>query len=89
MPVSYTHLDVYKRQLWQFIGDSDRVVPKLAEVVPFFIEGWRPASIEGFMTTPQDELTSADHARLTPVEWLASGGDAAAVTAILKRIAQL
>lgn len=80
--------------LWQFIGDTDRVVPKLSEVVPHFIDGWQPASVEGFMTTPQRDLPSGlegavgDEAWMTPVEWLASGGDPAAIIAILDRIAR-
>ncbi len=79
--------------LWQFIGDQ--VVPGLAEVIPHFLEGWQPASIEGFMTTPQedlpsglDDVASGDEGRMTPVEWLAGGGDPAAVVGILDRIAR-
>lgn len=79
--------------LWQFI--DDQVVPGLAEVVPHFLDGWQPASVEGFMSTPQEGLPSSpesnatsDAGRMTPVEWLAGGGDPAAVVAILDRIAR-
>lgn len=72
--------------LWQFVGDD--AIPGLKEVTPYFLEGWQPASIEGFMTTPKEELTSGDDAPMSPVEWLAGGGDPAAVVAILDRIAR-
>lgn len=79
--------------LWQFI--DDQVVPGLTEVIPHFIDGWQPATVEGFMTTPQADLhsgladpASEDEGRMTPVEWLAGGGDPAAVVEILERIAR-
>lgn len=74
--------------LWQFIGEGDRVVPRLSRIIPAFPAGWHPASIEGFMTTPQTDLVSAEGSETTPVEWLASGEDPAAVVAILERIAR-
>lgn len=72
--------------LWQFI--DDQVVPGLSGVIPHFLDGWQPASVEGFMTTPQEDLPSGPDDSVTPVEWLAGGGDPAAVVAILDRIAR-
>lgn len=74
--------------LWQFVGTSDRVVPRLAAVLPAMPAGWQPASVEGFMVTPQEGLSADDRDWMSPVEWLASGGEPAAVVAILERIAR-
>lgn len=46
---------VYPR--WQFINQTDDgPVPHLALVVTGLLEGWHPASVEGFMPTPKDSL---------------------------------
>lgn len=77
---------------WQFL-EGGKVLPNLPAVVPAFPAQWQPASIEGFMTTPQRDLSagsadgSADEVHLSPAEWLAGGGDPAEVVAILDRIA--
>ena len=77
---------------WQFDPETRRVLPHLAQVVEAFPYGWHPASIEGFMTTPQSNLppglvgTHADETHVTPVEWLRNGGDPQALVEILEGI---
>lgn len=77
---------------WQFAAGADTIVPHLAAVVDAFPEGWHPASIEGFMTTPQRDLparidgAAGDDAYLTPVEWLVGGGNPDDIVRILEGI---
>jgi hypothetical protein len=61
--------------LWQFTSDPARpVLPGLAALVKGFQEDMHPASVQGFMTTPQMDLL-VDGKRMTPVDWLLHGGD--------------
>ncbi|MCV0336376.1 hypothetical protein [Microbacterium sp.] len=76
---------------WQFIPSDEKVmlVPNLVDVVPAIPKDWGPADVEGFMTTPQDDLRPSDEAVepdewLTPIEWLAALKDPAAVVSILE-----
>lgn len=57
---------------WQFV--DRRPLRGLREVVATLPERMHPLSVEGFMTSPQDELDGR-----TPVEWLATGGDVSVV----------
>jgi hypothetical protein len=60
---------------WQFTGDPRQpVLPGLARLVSAFPDDKHPASILGFMSTPQESLL-VDNERLTPVEWLQQGGN--------------
>lgn len=72
--------------LWQFV--DNKALPGLNVVIPHFIDGWHPASVEGFMTTPKEELSTDGETSLTPVAWLAGGGDPGKVVSILDRIAR-
>ena len=67
---------------WQLVGDTNLSLPRLAAVVEAFPEDWHPATIEGFMTTPQENLRIGD-ASATPVEWLLNDGDPRKIVGIL------
>ncbi|MCY1718605.1 hypothetical protein OVA26_16835 [Microbacterium sp. SL62] len=72
---------------WQFVADGNaaRVLPNLAAVIAAIPPGWGPADVEGFMTTPQEDLEASAESdvSLTPVEWLAAAKDPNAVVDIL------
>ena len=75
--------------LWQFTGDPARpVLPGLAALVHGIPADMHPASVQGFMTTPQEDLR-VDGERMTPVDWLLRGGDAEALVAILGSFLQM
>jgi hypothetical protein len=81
----YAFLSGRKRRypLWQFIEGTDRVVPGLGTVTKAFPAEWHPATVQGFMTTPQDGLR-IDAAKVAPTEWLLNGGDPSVVVGILE-----
>jgi len=57
---------------WQF---TDRgVLPGIEQVIAALPEDQPALVIAAFMTTPQEDLLARDQP-ITPVEWLASGGD--------------
>jgi hypothetical protein len=56
------------------LSEEQAVLPGLARLVPAFPADMRPASVNGFMTTPQEHLLVNDQ-RSTPVEWLLHGGN--------------
>lgn len=57
---------------WQFVNDLP--LRGLREVLAALPDSMHPLSVEGFMTTPQEELEDR-----SPVEWLSTGGDVAIV----------
>lgn len=66
-----TGITVHPR--WQFTADApDQRLPYLDRIIKAAPEGWHPASLQGFMTTPQRHLQS-DGKRLTPIQWLLQG----------------
>ncbi|WEF21338.1 MULTISPECIES: hypothetical protein [Microbacterium] len=75
---------------WQFIlGEKASTIPHLPLLVRAIPSDWDPADVEGFMTTPQDELRPSDDANdrnewMTPIEWLAAAKDPAPVVGILE-----
>src|SRR5699024_11116046 len=64
---------------WQFEGSQ--IVPGLREIVPAFPGYFHPLSIQGFMTTPHDELGAR-----SPAQWLLRGGPAGAVVALVEEL---
>lgn len=73
---------------WQFtVHEMQPVLPGLATVVKAFPADMQPATIQGFMTTPQESLRVDDEA-VTPPEWLLHGGDPRNVVAILDSLLQ-
>ena len=73
---------------WQFTGDADKpVLPHLADLTGAFRDGMHPASILGFMTTPQNSARTRGKPT-TPVEWLANGGDPQTLRDILESFLQ-
>lgn len=71
---------------WQFIESDDpkrRTLPNLSAVVKAIPDTMHPASVLGFMTTPQADLMVEDEA-VTPVEWLKGGGDVQEVVDLLR-----
>lgn len=70
---------------WQFVDNDDpkrRTLPGLSAVVKAIPDTMHPASVLGFMTTPQSDLLVDDEA-VTPVEWLKGGGDVQEVVDLL------
>jgi hypothetical protein len=68
---------------WQFTGDpAQPLLPGLADLVSGLPEGLHPSSVQGFMTTPQEDLV-VNGERMTPVEWLLQGGDPQRLVSIL------
>lgn len=63
------------------------MLPGLATLVKAFPDDMHPASIQGFMSTPQEDLRVKGE-RLTPVEWLVHGGNPQALIAILDSFLQ-
>ncbi len=59
---------------WQF-DDDLRPLPGLAALVEALPEGMHPREVEGFMTTPQDDLRLRGR-KVSPRDWLLSGGSA-------------
>lgn len=75
---------------WQFIpGEKVSTIPHLPLLVRAIPSDWDPADVEGFMTTPQDDLRSTEDSVdpkewMTPIEWLAAAKDPAPVVGILE-----
>lgn len=70
---------------WQFVeGDraDQRTVPGLVDLVVAIPRSMHPASVLGFMLTPQDDLRVQGR-RVTPLRWLKDGGDVEDVLDIL------
>ena len=63
---------------WQF-DDDGRPLPGLATVVPVLREGLTPRVVEARMTCADPEILDG----LSPVEWLARGGDPTEATRVL------
>ncbi|TFD73272.1 hypothetical protein [Cryobacterium fucosi] len=73
---------------WQFTSDpAHPVLPGLAALVKAFPHDMHPASIQGFMSTPQASLR-ANGEHMTPPEWLLHGGDPQALVNILDSVLQ-
>lgn len=73
---------------WQFTDDATQpVLPGLAAVIKGFPETKHPASIQGFMSTPQESLR-VDGVSVTPPQWLLQGGDPQAVVDIVDSFLQ-
>ncbi len=66
---------------WQFT--DGRALPGLADVVPAIPDHLHPTSVEGFMTTPQEDLDSR-----TPVFYLRTGGNPAVVAEMVAELAR-
>lgn len=70
--------------IWQFTGaPAGPVLPGLAAVIAAFPAGMHPATIRGFMHTPQ-RLTVLDGVRVTPVDWLRQAGDPRVLVDVLE-----
>lgn len=70
---------------WQLVeGDraDQRTVPGLTNLVAAIPRSMHPASVLGFMHSPQDDLRVHGH-RVTPLRWLKDGGDVQNVVEIL------
>ncbi|MFT4009233.1 MAG: hypothetical protein QM655_04240 [Nocardioidaceae bacterium] len=65
----------HRLPLWQF--PHDKPLPHLAELLTALPSDLHPLEVESFFTTPSDTLN-----QMTPVEWLATGGDVAPVLAL-------
>jgi hypothetical protein len=64
---------------WQF-DDELRPLPGLPAVLAALPGSMHPREVEGFMTTPQDDLRVRGHKR-SPRDWLLTGGSPAVVAA--------
>jgi len=73
---------------WQFTGDKAQpVLPGLSRLIKAFPEDMQPATVQGFMSTPQEDLLVNDE-RVTPTEWLKQGGAPQSVVDILDSVLQ-
>ena len=72
---------------WQF-GADGRPVAHLGEVLAALPSDLHPLSLAGFFTAPVPELEIDDRG-LSPLEWLASGGDPVTVVALARSLAVL
>jgi hypothetical protein len=73
---------------WQFTSDpAQPLLPGLADLVSGALEDIHPASVQGFMTMPQEDL-AVDGKRMTPVEWLLQGRDPQELVSILESFLQ-
>ncbi|MCK2022664.1 hypothetical protein KZC52_07000 [Microbacterium sp. kSW2-24] len=69
---------------WQFSDQTrDGLLPHLAHVLASLIDGWDPASVQGFMTVPKEDLTYRGEWQ-TPIRWLLRGGSAHRIDDILE-----
>jgi hypothetical protein len=66
---------------WQFYGG--RPLPGLRDVLGALPRGLHPATVEGFMSTPQEDLV-LHGMTTTPRHWLAHGGDPLPVAALAR-----
>ncbi|MGG7507477.1 hypothetical protein [Plantibacter sp. YIM 135249] len=74
--------------LWQFTDDPARfLLPNLAALVNALPSDMHPASVQGFMATPQQRLRH-DGRLTTPVDWLAQGGNPEAAVSALDSFLQ-
>jgi hypothetical protein len=65
--------------MWQF-DDEMRPLPGLATVLAALPGSMHPREVEGFMTTPQEDLRVRGHKR-SPRDWLLTGGNPTPVAA--------
>lgn len=72
--------------LWQFL-DNGQPLPGLRVVLDLLPPGLHPLSVRGFMITPQPEYEVRGR-ELTPIEWLAAGGDAEEVALFAAALGQ-
>lgn len=72
---AFTSDGEHRYPTWQFTADPQRpVLPGLPQLVSAIPDEMHPASVLGFMTTPQNSLR-IDGRKVTPPEWLLAGGD--------------
>lgn len=73
---------VYPR--WQLAEQTeDGVLPHLAHVLASLIDDWDPASVQGFMTAPKDDLIYRGEWQ-TPIQWLLRGESPRRIDVILE-----
>ena len=65
-------------------GADGRPLPGLPAVLTAVPKEWPVAQVAAFLTTPQAELALGEGEPSTPAQWLAAGGDAASVAALLQ-----
>ena len=70
-PVSYTHLDVYKRQVEYFNGKETRDMEELVQERRFFQNTYAPTG--GRMYLNDDNALRIDYARCTVEDWKNAG----------------
>jgi hypothetical protein len=72
---------------WQFAEDASTLLPGLKQVVQALPDDLDPASVEGLMTSEQDNLLLRGEP-VTPREWLQAGGSVDDVIDVIEGIAQ-
>lgn len=68
---------------WQFSGDS--VIPGVRQILAVLPKDVHPLELQGWITTPTEELGLDDEA-LSPREWLIAGGSVQAVVDLARDI---
>lgn len=72
---------------WQFAEDTSTLLPGLKQVIQALPDDLDPASVEGLMTSEQDNLL-LQGAPVTPREWLQAGGSVDDVIDVIEGIEQ-
>lgn len=70
--------------IFQLTADGE--LHGLPRILRAFRKGLKLVVIHGFLTTPQPDLDAPDGSPMTPIHWLAAGGDVDAVVALAKQI---
>lgn len=85
--VGIRRTDGWRLPEWQF-GADGRPLPGLERVLRAMPDATHPVVVARFFLTPQPELV-VDGAPVSPRDWLADGGDPAAVAALAGALAAL
>lgn len=76
--------DEWRFPRWQF-DETGRPLPGIASVIPALPRGVHPVAVSRFMSEPSPDLEVLDE-RVSPLEWLRSGGDPEPVAAIAREL---
>lgn len=71
---------------WQFTrGEQGSPLPGLPRLIDALVGDWHPASVCGFMTSPQEGLQHRGTSQ-TPIEWILHGGDLSQIELLLEGV---
>lgn len=73
---------------WQFTDDGPQIAG-LDQVLPALRRGLHPLQVKGFLSTPSTDLSIDDQTSMTPLAWLAAGGDPETVVVLAGAVAEI